>query len=172
MMKRFLPFLMLSLTGFSTPIQAADSWGINGEEKARIQVTVVDLLCELTGNCADNCGDGTRQLGLLQDDGTLLLPAKNNDIFAGATADLIPFCGNKIEADGLLIKKDQITMFALQFKRELPDGKWSRANWFTRDWSERNGQDAARWFENDPTIKAELERTGILGLPGVTYVPQ
>ena len=54
MMKRFLPFLMLSLTGFSTPIQAADSWGINGEEKARIQVTVVDLLCELTGNCADN----------------------------------------------------------------------------------------------------------------------
>jgi hypothetical protein len=165
-----LPLLLLSFLGTAAS-HAADSWGIDGEEKARIQATVVDVLCEVTGQCTDNCGNGKRQLGLLQDDGTLVLPIKNNDIFAGAVADLAPFCGKRIEADGLLIKKDQITMFALQFKRELPDGKWSRANWFTRDWAQRTGMDADRWFEKDPTIKAELERAGILGLPGVTYVP-
>ena len=43
---------------------AAKEWGIDGEEVVRADATVVDLLCEVTGNCADNCGDGKRQLGL------------------------------------------------------------------------------------------------------------
>ena len=30
---------------------AADEWGIEHEEVARIEATVVDILCELTGDC-------------------------------------------------------------------------------------------------------------------------
>lgn len=43
----------------------AKSWNLLGEEKARFTAKVVDLLCELGGDCADNCGEGRRQLGLL-----------------------------------------------------------------------------------------------------------
>lgn len=168
-MKNYTLIGALLLGAFAGPAQAADLWGINGEEKARIQAKAVDVLCELTGDCPENCGDGNRQMGLLTDDGTLLLAIKNNDPFAGAADDLAPFCNQRIEADGLLIKGEKITMFALQFKRELPDGKWSRANWFTKNWAEENGQSAKRWFEKDPTIQAELEKNGILGLPGVEF---
>lgn len=171
-MKLFTSAVLLSITLAASSAAAANLWGINGEEKARIQVKVVDILCELTGDCPPNCGDGRRQFGLLQDDGTLLLAIKNNDPFAGTASDLAPFCGQRIEADGLMIKNERMNMFVLQFKRTLPDGEWSRANWFTKDWSERNGMPADRWFDDDPTIQAELKANGILGLPGVEYVEE
>ena len=49
---------------------AADEWGIEFEEKVRFEAKVVDILCELSGNCPANCGGGKRQLGLLKDDDT------------------------------------------------------------------------------------------------------
>lgn len=171
-MKTLATAALLTIGLGTATAQAANLWGIDGEEKSRIQVQVVDILCELTGDCPDNCGDGKRQLGLLQEDGTLLLAIKNNDPFAGTANDLAPFCGQRIEADGLLIKNDRMNMFVLQFKRSLPDGEWSRANWFTRDWTEQHGKPANRWFEDDPVIQAELEENGILGLPGVDYVEE
>ena len=126
--------LMLAVGG----AQAADEWGIEHEKKSRVDAKVVDLLCEVTGQCTDNCGGGKRQLGLLFDDGRLVSVVKNFDIFAGATVDLVSYCGKRITADGLMISNPKMPMFAIQFKREAPDGKWSRANWFIKEWSKAN----------------------------------
>ncbi len=153
---------------FGSAAQAAEEWGIDGESKARFEAKVVDIACELTGDCPANCGGGKRQLGLLKDDGKLLLVAKNNDIFAGATADLHPFCNKRIIADGLMIDSPHMPLFALQFKRLAPDGKWSRANWFTKGWSKAHGgQDGSKWFRLDPRIVREIKTNGVFGIPGL-----
>ncbi len=156
------------LTLFSLNVQAAEEWGIEGEETARFEAKVVDLACEITGHCPANCGDGKRQLGLLKDDGTLLLVPKNFELFAGATSDLISFCQKKVIADGLMIKNDKVNMFALQFLRLAPDGEWRRANAFIKKWSEKNpGKDGQEWFRHDPLVKAEIKENGVFGIPGV-----
>ena len=109
-----------------------------------------------------------RQLGLLKDDGTLVLAVKNFDIFAGAANDLQSFCGKKIVADGLLVKNPKMPLFALQFKRLAPDGKWSRANSFSKDWGKAHkGKPAGQWFRHDPLIKKLIKEQGILGIPGL-----
>lgn len=146
----------------------AEEWGIEHEGTARFEATVVDILCELTGDCPAECGGGKRQLGLLRDDGTLLLAAKNFDAFAGAVNDLISFCGKRIVADGLLIHDPAMPLFALQFKRLAPDGEWSRANRFFKDWAERHGADKApEWFRHDPAIKDLIADDGVFGIPGL-----
>ncbi len=163
-------FAMAALVAFSlsTPLQAAEEWGIDHEKVSRIEVKVVDVLCELTGDCPANCGGGKRQLGLLTAQGRLLLAVKNNDIFAGAAHDLAPFCGKQIIADGLLIENPKLPMFQLQFKRLAPDGKWSRATGFTKDWAKRNpGKDAAQWYKHDPLVKQTLAADGVFGIPGL-----
>lgn len=165
---RIFTLLTAALVLFSVPVHAAEEWGIEHEKKARFEAKVVDLLCELSGDCPPGCGGGKRQLGLLKDDGTLLLVSKNADPFAGAAADLIGFCGKRIIADGLYIANPKMPMFALQFKRLAPDGKWSRANWFVKDWSEKHGKaKAGQWFRNDPTIDEIIRRDGVFGIPGL-----
>ncbi len=155
----------LMLHGSAT---AADSWGIEFEEVVREKAKVVDLLCEVTGECAGNCGDGSRQLGLLFDDGRLVPVVKNFDIFAGATADLLQFCGKRVEADGLMINDPQMPIFALQFKRLAPDGPWSRANQWGKNWSQANGGQAVnQWFRNDDTVNELLEADGVFGIRGL-----
>ena len=149
--------------------RAAESWGLAGEQTARFEATVVDLLCELTGDCPADCGAGKRQLGLLKDDGTLVLPLKNQVIFAGAAAELIGFCDRRVVADGLFVTNRGHTIFALQFVKPLPDGKWQRANRFLPKWAAANGvgpksATARRWFENDPRVKDLVARDGKLGL--------
>jgi hypothetical protein len=157
--------LALSIGGAA---QAADGWGIEHEKVTRVEAKVVDLLCEITGNCAPDCGGGKRQLGLLLDDGRLVPVAKNFDPFAGAVVDLIPFCGKRIVADGLLIEDPQMPLFALQFKREAPDGEWSRANWFGKEWSKANGgAKANEWFRKDPRVVEEIKANGVFGIPGL-----
>ena len=149
-------------------VQAANEWGIEHEAKARFQAKVVDILCELSGNCPADCGAGKRQLGLLRDDGTLVLALKNFDPFAGAVNDLIEFCGKRVEVDGLMISNPKMPMFALQFKR-VPDGKWSRANQFGKDWSAANpnGGKPNQWFRKDPTVVQLIEEQGVFGIPGL-----
>jgi hypothetical protein len=80
------------LLGASSNAQAAESWGLEGEKIARFEAKVVDIACELTGNCPTNCGAGKRQLGLLTDEGRLILPTKNQVPFAGAAWELVEFC--------------------------------------------------------------------------------
>ncbi len=66
--------LALTVSVFAPGSRAADSWGLPGEKEVRFEAKVVDILCELTGDCPADCGAGKRQLGLLKDDGTLVLP--------------------------------------------------------------------------------------------------
>jgi len=151
---------------------AANEWGIEHESKARFDAKVVDVLCELTGDCPANCGDGKRQLGLLKDDGKLMLVLKNFEAFTGAVRDLLPFCNQRITADGLMIDNPKMPMMALQFKRPAPDGKWSRANWFGRDWAKVHGGEPGsgrvnNWFRHDPTVKEVIETDGVFGILGL-----
>jgi hypothetical protein len=177
MNKTFITYKTL-LTGtlfaiaLSSTVFAAEGWGIKHEKETRVEVKVVDLLCEVTGNCVANCGDGKRQLGLLFDDGKLVPAVKNAEAFAGAVDDLLPFCGQRIVADGLMISNPKMPMFLLQFKRSAapgkPKGKWSGANWFGKNWSKANGgKDSSDWFRNDTRIKEILAKDGILGIPGL-----
>ncbi len=147
---------------------AAQEWGIEGEKKVRVEARVVDLLCEVTGNCVPDCGAGRRQLGLLYDDGRLVPVVKNLDPFAGAVEDLIAFCGKRIVADGLLVEGKKMPMFALQFVRLADGGKWRRANRFGKEWARRNNRkDATEWFRRDKRVKEVIERDGIYGIPGL-----
>ena len=165
----FCALLLVGVTLTPGALRAAESWGLPGEETVRFEAKVVDLLCELTGDCPADCGAGTRQLGLLRDDGTLVLPLKNQVIFAGVAAELIGFCAQRVIADGLMVTNRGHTVFALQFVKAAPDGKWQRANRFLPIWAKRNGVDAKsatakRWFENDRRVKDLLARDGKLGL--------
>ena len=64
----FAASIGLSLWG-SGAAWAAEEWGLPGEEVVRFEAKVVDILCELTGDCPADCSDGTRQLGLLTAEG-------------------------------------------------------------------------------------------------------
>jgi len=160
--------IAVAALAFSTTANASEEWGIDGEKKARFEAKVVDIACELSGNCPDNCGAGKRQLGLLKDDGKLLLVAKNFDIFAGAVVDLLPFCGKRIVADGLMITTPHMPLFALQFKRLAPDGKWGRANNFIKQWSAAHpGRNGQKWFRLDSSVTSVIKADGVFGIPGL-----
>jgi hypothetical protein len=151
---------------------AAEGWGINHEKVTRVEAKVVDLLCEVTGNCVANCGNGKRQLGLLFANGKLVPVVKNNDPFAGAIADLQPYCGKRIVADGLLISNPKMSMFQLQFLRAAPKGqpkgKWSGAKGFSRNWAKAHpGKKGAQWFRHDQRVKDLIAKDGVLGIPGL-----
>ncbi|VAV92570.1 hypothetical protein MNBD_ALPHA08-99 [hydrothermal vent metagenome] len=149
-------------------VNAATEWGIEYEKTTRTEAKVVDLLCEITGNCVPECGAGKRQLGLLFDDGKLVPAVKNFEPFAGATNDLIKYCNKRIVADGLMISNPKMPMFVIQFSRLAPDGKWSRANQFGKDWSKANGgKPSNQWFREDPRIKALIKERGVFGIPGL-----
>ena len=167
MFRKTLITLALLLPGAGAAL-AATEWGIEGEKKARVEAKVVDLLCEVTGNCVNNCGNGKRQLGLLFDDGRLVPVVKNFEPFAGAANDLIGYCNRRIIADGLMIRNKKMPMFALQFSRLAPDGKWHRANQFGKDWSKRNGgKKPNQWFRQDPLVKKLIREQGVFGIPGL-----
>ena len=168
-MKRLLLVAFAALVPLAGPANAGQEWGLIGEELVRFEATVVDVMCELTGDCPAACGDGRRQLGLLTDEGRLILAHKNVVPFAGAVAELAGFCGKRVTADGLFATNRGVTVFALQFVREAPDGKWRRANRFRAHWAEANGvaadsKTAKSWFRNDPRVRALIARDGVLGL--------
>ena len=150
--------------------QAANSWNLTGEEIARFDAKVVDILCELTGDCAENCGDGRRQLGLLTDDNVLILADKNMAPFAGAVDELIGFCQQKVTVDGLFTENRGLRLFAVQFVKPAgEEGNWSRASKFLDNWAVANGVDPASkaknaWFKKDPRVVSLIEEKGFLGL--------
>jgi hypothetical protein len=175
---------MLGAIAFGTPMATAqeagpfsdgsqaESWGLLGEEPARFTATVVDILCELTGDCPANCGEGTRHLGLLREaDGQLVLAAKNAQAaFNGAVSDLLPHCGQRIEVDGLLVGDKEITplgakIFQVQLIRG-PGGDWQKATLWTKQWQEDHPQatGAGPWYRRDPRVRAQIEANGYLGL--------
>ncbi|MEM8740494.1 MAG: hypothetical protein AAGE13_03265 [Pseudomonadota bacterium] len=150
----------------------ANSWGLFGEEKARFTARVVDVICELSGDCPPDCGGGDRQLGLLRDaDQALVLPLKNGQpVFSGAAADLLPYCNKAVEVDGLLVGDPDDTpvkFYQVQLIRETGAEDWAKANLFTRAWSEEFPEAAAEkgpWFRKDPRVAALIAERGYLGL--------
>jgi len=178
-MKRIalLAALLAAPLFFAAPASAdeeceANSWGLSGEVKACFSAKVVDLLCEITGDCPDNCGDGTRQLGLLRTDtGKLVYPQKNlQSSFNGAVADLAPHCGNTIDLRGFLVGDEETLKGAAQLYQvqwiRAEGGKWKKANKWTKDWAKKNPDAKGKgpWFRRDPRIKADIEENGYLGL--------
>ena len=159
--------LLVAINDFGVA-RAAESWGLPGETIVRFDARVVDIACELTGSCPPNCGDGRRQLGLLTDEGRLVLPLKNQIPFAGAAWELIDFCGKRVTADGLFVDNRGYEIFALQFVRPV-EGKWRRANRYNGRWLKEVGlpPDSGKvnqWFRNDPAVDALIEADGKLGL--------
>ncbi|MDA9865130.1 hypothetical protein N9C96_00460 [bacterium] len=173
-------FILALLVGTS-PVMAQDttfaegsqakSWNLYAEEPALFEATVVDLLCEIAGDCAENCGNGDRQLALLRSaDGVLVYPNKNSQAaFTGASAELLPFCGQTIEVDGLLITDEDLgaqNVYLLQLMRPAGSEEWIKANSWTKVWAEKNPEAAGKgpWFRRDPRVLAEIAEHGYFGL--------
>ncbi len=154
---------------------AASSWGLPDEVEARFDAKVTDVLCVLSGDCPEDCGGGKRLMGLLQDDGTLVLPLKNAGPFTGATADLIPYCNQRVSVDGLFTTNYGVTTFAVQSVRP-EGGEWRRANAFIHEWARERGLEpkdkkARRWYRNDEAILQLIEEQGVLGLKSEGITP-
>lgn len=149
----------------------AESWNLYAEQPARFEAKVVDILCELTGDCPVNCGAGKRQLGLLRTkDTALIYPNKNNQpVFSGAASELRPYCGQQVEVDGLMLADPDIganNIYQIQKIRAIGAADWVKANQWTKDWQVANpgntGND--QWFRRDPRVNARIAATGYLGL--------
>lgn len=148
----------------------ARSWNLYAEKPARFEARVVDVLCELTGDCPADCGAGKRQLGLLRSaDNVLVLALKNGQpVFSGAAADLAPYCNKVVEVDGLLLDDPELkarNLYQVQTIRE-GGGEPVKANAFTKAWSRENPDAPGKgpWFRRDPRINADIEAHGYLGL--------
>ena len=67
-----------------------------------------------------------------------------------------------------MISNPKMPLFALQFSRLAPDGKWTRANQFGKDWSKANGgKKSNQWFRDDERIKTLIKKNGVFGIPGI-----
>ncbi len=164
---------------FSTTAPAADfskgskakKWGLTAEEKALFTGKVVDIVCELSGDCPDNCGNGLRQLGIVRDsDQKLISVLKNGQAaFNGAADDLLPYCNEQVDADGVLIG-DEASLGAKYFmvQRIRKDGrpKWNKTKQWTKAWKKRNPDAKGKgpWFRRDPRVAKQIELEGYFGL--------
>ncbi|WP_226780528.1 hypothetical protein [Oceaniglobus trochenteri] len=170
---------LLALLALAMPAAAQDfsegseakSWNLYAEQPARFEAKVVDILCEVTGDCPENCGDGTRQLGLVRSaDNVLVFPNKNSQpAFTGAAVELLPFCGQDVEVDGLLIEDEDLgarNIYLVQTIRRQGDAEWTKANRWTKVWADTHPDAAGKgpWFRRDPRVNAEIAREGYFGL--------
>jgi hypothetical protein len=173
-MRHFIAVLAL----IASPLAAQDfsegsqakSWNLYAEVPATFEATVVDLLCTLTGNCPDNCGDGSRQLGLLRSvDNVMILPLKKNQAaFTGAAPDLAAYCGQTIRVDGLMIEDEDLNAknFYMVQKIKAAGGEWVKASQATKIWAKQfpEAKGKGAWYRRDPRIKEIIGREGYLGL--------
>ena len=155
---------------FSEGSQAKE-WGLAEEELALFSGKVVDIACELSGDCPDNCGNGLRHLGILRDtDNKLVMVLKNRQAaFNGATDDLLPYCNKQVDVDGVLIADQEeygAKFFMVQFIRESGAPEWNKANLWTAAWKKRNPEAGGKgpWFRRDPRVLKQIEAEGYLGL--------
>lgn len=166
MLSAFTPALAQDFSGSSK----AKSWNLHAEKPARFEAKVVDLLCELTGDCPTDCGAGFRQMGLLRSaDNVLVLGIKNaKAAFSGAAVDLAPYCNQIVEVNGLMIEDPDLNarnVYMVQ-KIRVVGGDWVKANNFTRVWASENPEAKGKgaWFRRDPRIRAMIAEQGYLGL--------
>lgn len=170
--------LALALALIASPLAAQDfsagseasSWNLYAEQPATFEARVVDVLCELTGDCTDACGAGSRQMGLVRSaDNVLVLALKNNQpAFSGAAADLAPYCGQTVQVDGLLIDDPDLAARNIYMVQKVKPtgGDWANADQFTKLWAEAHPDAAGDgpWFRRDPRINSMIAADGYLGL--------
>ena len=161
--------LLLAAGSVQAQESQAKSWNLAGEEIVVFKGQVVDILCELSGDCVDNCGNGNRQLGIIKEDNVLVLVGKNGQAnFAGAVQDLLPYCGKNVEVDGLMTGfENGAKFFQVQLIKEEGAAEWQKANLFSAKWKEANPEQAevkGPWFRKDPRITSRIEANGYLGI--------
>ena len=170
--------LIATLALLATPLAAQDfsqgseakSWNLYAENPALFEARVVDVICELTGDCPNNCGNGDRQLGLLRSaDDTLVMATKNSQpAFTGAVVDLLPYCGQDVTVDGLMIDDPDLNARNIYLVQRIKtaDADWTKAGQFTKVWAAENPDAKGKgpWFRRDPRILAEIAKDGYLGL--------
>lgn len=149
----------------------AKSWNLFAEQKATFEAKVVDALCMLTGDCPTDCGAGKRQIGLLRtSDDVFVLAMKNAQrTFAGAAADLAPYCGQTVQVDGLLLEDPDlkaVNMYQVQLLRPEGSDEWVKINKFSKIWSAEFPEFAGKgpWFRRDQRINDIIAEEGYLGL--------
>ena len=149
----------------------ARSWNLYAEVPARFEARVVDILCEIAGDCPPDCGGGDRQLGLLRAaDGALTFPNKNaQPLFTGAPVELQPFCGQDVEVDGLLLEDPDLgarNVYLVQRIRAVGDEEWIEATRWTDAWEEAHPDAAGEgpWYRRSPRVNAMIAEGGYLGL--------
>lgn len=149
----------------------ANTWNLYAEVPARFEARVTDALCALTGDCPEDCGAGSRQLVLIRAaDDVMVLPLKNGQpAFTGAVEELLPYCGEAVEVDGLLLDDPDLgasNVYQVQKIRRSGDEDWVTANRWTRVWAENNPEagGSGPWFRRDPRVLGEIAAEGYLGL--------
>lgn len=173
-----LKSLATALTLIAAPLAAQDfsenseakTWNLYAEVPATFDAKVVDVMCELTADCPANCGDGDRQLALLRSaDNVLVMALKNNQpAFTGAVTDLLPYCGQDITVDGLMIEDEDFpvknTYLVQRIKTEGAD--WTKASQWTKVWAAENPEATGKgaWYRRDPRIAERIATEGYLGL--------
>jgi hypothetical protein len=154
------------------PASEAESWNLYAEVPTRFEATVTDPLCALTGDCPADCGGGTRQLVLLRvTDDAMILPVKNHQpLFTGAATELQPFCGKRVEVDGLMLVDADTgldNIYQVQKIREVGATDWVAARGWTEAWARANPDlppSGDPWFRRDPRVNAEIAAFGWFGL--------
>lgn len=170
--------LLPALALIAAPLAAQDfsegsnarSWNLYAEEPATFDAKVVDVMCELTGDCPANCGDGDRQLALLRSaDDVMVMVLKNNQpAFTGGVVDLLPYCGQEIAVDGLMINDDDFPVNNIYLVQRIKAGSddWKKASQWTKVWAKENPEAKGKgpWFRRHPGVNARIAAEGYLGL--------
>lgn len=147
------------------PLTAAEGVGGKNEKILELEGRVVDLLCEVTGRCAPDCGGGKRQLGLKLANGKLIAVIKNPGLFTGAVNDLAPYCGKTVQTDGILFENPKMPVYQVQgLKTDRADKNYKPVDGFIEAWIAKNGP-SDEWFRADALVKEQIARNGPLGRP-------
>lgn len=158
--------ISLLQAGCATPVGEVESWPVTNAEESQFSGTVVDVLCELGGNCANECGQGKHQLAIKSQDKGTVLVAKNLNNYSGAVDELWQFCGQQVDVNGLFTEHKGVRFFQVQNIRES-GGQWQKATKYISAWTERSGkspEQAKNWQDHDDRVKDIIEREGRLGL--------
>lgn len=156
---------------FSSGSQAKE-FGLTEETKAMFSGKVVDIACELTGDCVDACGNGNRNLGIIRDaDNKLVMVLKNAQFaFNGPAYDLVAFCNKEVDVDGLMVGDPEYyntQFYMVQFIREKGAAQWTKANRWTAGWKARNpdvAEGKGPWYRRDPRVQKQIDADGYFGL--------
>jgi hypothetical protein len=150
----------------------ANSWNLVGEQKARFSGKVVDILCEISGDCPEDCGAGARQIGIVRSADNALIPVLKNGqpLFNGAIPDLLPYCNQAVDVDGLILSDETIKsgpLYQIQLIRREGESEWAKTNLWTKKWVEDHPEFAGKegqWFRSDPAVQKQIAADGSFGL--------